>query len=396
MSESKVTTKQGEGQSDSDHRQRLQERMAEVGFVAGTQVAYLREFDRFEKKLDRKTAATATIRDARRYLTRMKSSGASATVYSHACAAMKFFFEEVRGLAWNPISPLRERMIHDMQLHGFSQRTQQSYVRSVEGLARFYMRSPDALSQEEIRKYFVHLTCERKLARATVTIALCGIKFFYEKTLKRDWSLTGVPTPKRQKKVPVIPTHEQVRAVLSRVRTVRHRACLSLIYACGLRLGEACRVKTTDIDRVRGLLHVREAKGAKERYVPLPEPILPLLEDCWRSHRNTTWLFPLVGRGGRGRLGRITDRHVPLSTVQQAFRKAYLESGITKKLCVHSLRHAYATHLLEKGVSLRQIQEWLGHSSPTTTTIYAHLTAQSVQVAARAVTDLMRDIATPL
>jgi site-specific recombinase XerD len=328
-------------------------------------------------------------------LTRLKQSGASNTVYSHATAALKFFFEEVRGLKWNPISPLRERMINDIHLHGFSQRTQQSYVRSVEGLARYYKRSPDQLSEEEVRQYFVHLTCERKLARPTVTIALCGIKFFYEKTLKRDWSLTGVPTPKRQKKVPVVLTHEQVKAILGRVRTVRHRACLSLIYACGLRLGEACGIKVTDIDRVRGLLRVN-GKGFKQRYVPLPESLLPLLEECWLSHHNKVWLFPLVGRGGRGRIGRITDQHVPISTVQQAFRKAYLESRVNKKVSVHSLRHAYATHLLEAGVSLRQIQEWLGHSSPSTTAIYAHLTAQSAQVAAQAVTRLMDDVATPL
>jgi len=395
MHKSKVTTKRGKGQSDSDHRQRLQERMAEVGYVPGTRVAYLREFDRFEAMLDRKGAQDATLQDAKRYLTRLKSSGVSATVYSHASAALKFFFVEVRGMVWKPISPLRERMIDDMQLHRFSSRTQASYVRSVEGLTRYHRRSPEELSEEDIRCYFVHLTCERKLARPTVTIALCGIKFFYEKTLKRDWSLTGVPTPKREKKVPVVMTHEQVKAILGRVRTVRHRACLSLIYACGLRLHEACHVQVTDIDRVRGLLRVN-GKGFKQRYVPLPESILPLLEECWLTHHNRTWLFPLVGRGGRGRLGRITDRCVPLATVQQAFRKAYRESGVTKKVSVHSLRHAYATHLLEAGVSLRQIQEWLGHSSPSTTAIYAHLTAQSVQVSAQAVTRLMADIATPI
>ena len=305
MSESKVTTKQGKGQSDSDHRQRLQERMAEVGFVAGTQVAYLREFDRFEKKLDRKTAARAKVRDARRYLSRLKQKGASKTAYGNASAVLKFFFEDVRGLTWNPISPLRERMIEDMHLHRFSDRTQSSYVRSVEGLAKYYNRAPDQLTEEDIRRYFVYLTCERKLARPTVTIALCGIKFFYEKTLKRDWSLTGVPTPKREKKVPVVLTHEQVKAILGRVRTVRHRACLSLIYSCGLRLHEACWVQVTDIDRVRGLLRVN-GKGSKQRYVPLPESILPLLEECWLTHHNPTWLFPLVGRGGRGRIGRIT------------------------------------------------------------------------------------------
>lgn len=396
MRETNDSRKCGEGQSDSEHRRQYRNRMGEVGFVAGTQMAYLRAFDRFETELDRKTAASATVRDARRYLSGLKQKGVSDTAYSHAAAALKFFFEEVRGLKWNPISRFRERMIQDMHLHGFSARTQQSYVRSVEGLTRYYMRSPDQLSQDEIRNYFVHLTCERKLARATVTIALCGIKFFYEKTLKRDWSLTGVPTPKREKKLPVVLSHDQVKAILARVRTLRHRACLTLIYACGLRLGEGCRVKVTDIDRVRGLLHVRGGKGAKDRYVPLPESILPLLEECWRTHRNKIWLFPWVGRGGRGRHAKIIDRHVPLSTVQQAFRKAYLESSITKKVSVHSLRHAYATHLLEVGVPLQQIQEWLGHRSPSTTSIYAHLTAQSVQKAAQAVSGLMKDIDTPL
>jgi len=395
MHKVKRSRKQAKGQSDSEHRQELVKKMEEVGFVPLTRKAYLRAFDRFETGLDRKTGATASLCDARRYLSRLKQKGVSRTAYGNASAVLKFFFEKVRSLAWNPISPLRERMIQDMQLRQFSTRTQDSYVRSVEGLTRYYMRSPDQLGEEDLRRYFVHLTCERKLARPTVTIALSGIKFFYEKTLKRDWSLTGVPTPKREKKVPVVLTREQVKVILARVRTVRHRACLTLIYACGLRLHEGCQVKVTDIDRVRGLLRVG-GKGAKQRYVPLPEAVLPLLEDCWRSHRNKTWLFPWVGRGGRGRHGKICDRHVPLSTVQQAFRKAYLESAITKKVSVHSLRHAYATHLLEAGVDLRQIQEWLGHASPSTTTIYAHLTARNTQAAAHAVGRLMADIATPV
>ena len=227
MSKAKRSTKQGKGQSDSEHRQELVKEMEEVGFVPLTRKAYLRAFDRFEQKLDRRTGATATVRDGRRYLSRLKQTGASKTAYGNASAVLKFFFEKVRGLAWNPISPLRERMIQDMQLRQFSPRTQDSYVRSVEGLTRYYMRAPDQLGEEELRAYFVHLTCERKLARPTVTIALSGIKFFYEKTLRRDWSLTGVPTPKREKKLPVVLTREQVKAILARVRTVRHRACLT-------------------------------------------------------------------------------------------------------------------------------------------------------------------------
>lgn len=378
----------GKGESVLEQRGAFQFAMAKVGFVAGTQTVYLRAFDAFAKRLDRKTPASATLKEARRYLTELKQAGVSATAYSHSAAALRFFFEAVRGLEWKPVSALQKRMIEDMQLRGFSSRTQDSYVRSVSGLAGYYSQSPDLLGTEEIRRYFVHLTCERKLARPTVTIALCGIKFFYEKTLKRDWSLTGVPVPKREKRLPVVLSRKEVYAILGKIRIVRHSACLGLIYACGLRLSEGCSVQVTDIDRERGLLHVR-GKGAKDRYVPLPAAVMPLLEACWRSHRNAQWLFPWVGRGGGGRRGQVSDQHVPLTTVQQVFRKAFLESAVSKNVSVHSLRHAYATHLLEANVSLRQIQLWLGHSSPSTTTIYAHLTEHSTQTAGKILDTLM-------
>lgn len=389
------STRRGESQIVSEQREGFQIAMAKVGFVPGTQVAYLRAFDRFEAKLDRKTTMTASTREARRYLSRLKQSGASDTVYSHAAAALRFFFEEVRSIEWKPISALQKRMVEDMCLRGFSNRTQDSYVRSVTGLACHYNRSPDLLSDEEIRRYFVHLTCERKLARPTVTIALCGIKFLYVHTLRRDWSVTGVPVPKREKFLPVILSRKEVHTILSKIRIARHSACLGLIYACGLRLGEGCRVKVTDIDRERGMLHVR-GKGSKDRYVPLPPSIMPLLGQCWLSHRNPTWLFPCVGRGREGCRGRgpFSDRHVPIASVQQVFRKAYKETGISKKVSVHSLRHAYATHLLEAGVSLRQIQVWLGHSSPTMTAHYARLTKQSTDAAGKILADLMDDIST--
>ncbi len=370
-------------------QQELSDGMAQEGYTPGTHKAYGYAYRRFAKVLKGKTGLEADVSDAKRYLAEMKRSGATKSVYSNASGALKFFFIKVRGLEWDPISPLRQRMIEDMQLHSFSPRTQTSYVRSVLGLAKHYRRSPDQIVEEEIRSYFVHLTCERKLARPTVTVALCGIKFFYEKTLRRDWSLTGVPVPKREKKLPVVLTRKEVNKILERIRVPRHRACLTLIYACGLRLEEGCQVKVSDIDRDRGLLHVH-GKGSKDRYVPLPASVLPLLGSSWRTHCNPLWMFPWVGRGARQ--GQQSERHVPKGSVQQAFRKAYLESGITKKVSVHSLRHAYATHLLEAGVGLLQIQKWLGHSSPSTTTIYAHLTKQSTQSSAAVVCDVMRDI----
>jgi len=388
---SEQDTKSAAGnQSVSEAQEPFEVAMAIEGFVPGTRKAYGRALERFCGALKGKSPEQATVKEARGYLAKLKRSGASRSMLSHASAALRFYFEKVRHLEWEPVSPLRRRMVEDMELRGLSPRTQDAYVRSVLGLACYYHRSPDQIVEEEIRRYFVHLTCERKLARKTITIALCGIKFFYETTLKRDWSLTGVPVPKREKKLPVILSHKEACKILSCVRVPRHRACLSLIYACGLRLSEGCQVKVTDIDRARGLLHVH-GKGSKDRYVPLPAELMPLLANCWRSHHNPVWMFPWVGRGARQ--GQISDRHVPKGSVQQAFRAALKESGVKKAVSVHSLRHAFATNLLEAGVSLRQIQEWLGHSSPSTTSIYAHLTAQSTQASARVLCELMSDLA---
>lgn len=365
--------------------------MEKAGFSVGTQKMYLRAFEKFAKRLDRKTPAQATLKEARRHLTELKQAGVSDTMYSSASAALRFFFEEMRDINWKPISALQKRMVEDIRLRGFSNRTEDSYVRSMTGLAKYYERRPDLITPEEIRRYFVHLTCERKLARPTVTIALCGIKFFYEQTLRRDWTLTGVPMPKRTKSLPVILSRKEVCNILSRVKIVRHAACLRLIYACGLRISEGCRVKVTDIDRDRRLLHVC-GKGSKDRYIPLPDSIFPLLEDCWHTHHNKVWLFPLIGRGGSRRLAQNSNRPVPITTIQQVFRKVYLESGITKKVHVHSLRHSYATHLLEAGIRLRQIQQWLGHSTPAMTMHYAQLTSQSTDAAMKILAKLMTDI----
>lgn len=379
----------GESHSFSIERRDFQKALLKAEYVEGTQRVYLRAFTKFAERLDRKTPATATVKEAKRHLTELKQTGASTTDYANTSASLKFFFEKVRGIEWKPISSLQKRMVEDMCLCSFAPRTQDSYVRSVSRLTRYYKKSPDLITEEELRAYFVHLTCERKLARPTITIALSGIKFFFEKTLKRDWSLTGVPVPKRNKFLPVILSRKEVHSIVGKIRNVRHAACLTLIYACGLRISEGCAVKVTDIDRGRMQLHVR-GKGSKDRYVPIPPSVMPLLAACWRSHRNPAWLFPFVGRGGSH--GATADRHVPIETVQQVFRKAYMESGVTKKVSVHSLRHAYATHLLEAGVTLRQIQAWMGHSSITMTAYYAQLTTQSTETSGKILGSLMSDL----
>jgi len=378
------------GKPVSPLRVRMQALMTQRGFVAGTQTAYIRGVLGFVRYCDGRKPQDIPVAEARAYVAHLKGPGVSKAVRSNALAALRFLYEQVLGQVWRPVSALRQRMIEDMQLHSFAKKTQLSYVRSVEALTRYYRKSPDNLTDEEIRRYFVHLTCERKLKRATVTIALCGIKFLYESTLRRDFSVTGVPRPKREKRLPAVMTREEVRGILGQVTELRHRACLSLIYACGLRLGEGCSVQVADIDRTRGMLHVH-GKGAKDRYVPLPAAILPLLESCWKSHRNRVWLFPWVGRDGNN--GPTAERPVPLGTIGEVFRNARAASGIRKRVCVHSLRHSFATHLLEDGVNLRQIQSWLGHNSPAVTAVYTHLTELATNAAAQQVGRLMSDLA---
>lgn len=284
----------------------------------------------------------------------------------------------------------RRRMIVEMQLRRFSERTIESYVRAVGQLAGWCWKSPDQVSDEELRDYFLYLKNQKRLARATTTIALCGIKFFFEATLKRDWTAMNIPRPRAEHKLPVVLSRAEVRAILARVTELRHRACLTVIYSCGLRLGEGCRLQVNAIDSARGAIHIRAAKGNKDRYVPLPPRTLALLRECWKSHRNPTWIFPSVGRGSAH--GATSPQHVPLTTVQQAFRRALKGSGVAKAAMVHTLRHSYATHLLEDGMNLRMIQTWLGHNSPVTTAVYTHLTEQSTAAAAQQLGRLMADL----
>ena len=372
-------------------RAKMVAQMADKGLAETTQAMYVRGVLGLVKHCSGRNPEAISVTEARAYIAGLKDDEVSATFRSNASAGIRFLYEQTLGRVWRPVSPLRRRMLEDMALRGFTEKTQASYVRAVEGLARYHNRAPDALSDEQIRRYFVHLKCERKLARPTITIALCGIKFLYESTLRRDFTVTGVPRPKREHKLPVVLTREEVRAILRQVTEQRHRACLTLIYACGLRLGEGCRVQVTDLDRARGVLHVHAAKGAKDRYIPLPAPVLPLLEHCWRAHRNPIWLFPSVGRGGTQ--GATATSPAPLGTVQQVFRAALAVSGVHKHVSVHSLRHSWATHLLEDGVNLRQIQTWLGHNSPAVTAVYTHLTEQATNAAAQQVGRLMADLA---
>jgi len=277
---------------------------------------------------------------------------------------------------------LRQRMIEDMQLHGYSAKTQTSYVGAVRGLAKYYQRSPESITQEEVRAYFLWLVKERGVARSTLTIHLSGIKFLFEKTLQREWLIFNLVRPPKRKKLPVILSPEETKQVLSLVRMPKARMALTVIYACGLRLSEGLHLKAQDIDSQRMLIWIRHGKGGKDRYVPLSERLLLMLRTYWKLHKPSYYLFF------------SKDKNTAFSdtTLQKTFKAALHESGIRKEASIHTLRHSFATHLLERSVDLRVIQELLGHKSPQTTAIYTHLTDKSFQTLTETLNSLLADL----
>ena len=285
--------------------------------------------------------------------------------------------------------PLRQRMMQDLQLRGYADRTVEAYVRAVAQLAQFYHASPDQLTEEQVRQYLVHLSTVQKVARGTHTIALCGITFFYQHTLVRPWTVLDVARPKGEQKLPVVFSRDEVWRILNAVRIDAYRVCLTTIYACGLRLTEGLRVQVPDVDSDRTLLHIHGKRG-KDRYVPLPDGTLALLRTHWRTHRNPQWLFPAPLAGARVHAPAVpSSTPITRSCLQSAFARAVKQSGIHKRAHVHTLRHSYATHLLEAGVNLRLIQDYLGHTSPSTTAIYLHLTRELRATAVQPINDLM-------
>jgi integrase/recombinase XerD len=282
---------------------------------------------------------------------------------------------------------LSQKMLEDMQLHGLAARTQDSYVSAVRQLAKHYHKSPDKLDEEELRQYFLYLKNVKQVSNSTFQIALCGIKFFYEHTLERTWHTLELVRPTKVKKLPVVLSMPEVGRILSCIHHERYRVCLSTIYACGLRLLEGVQLQIKNIDSERKLLHICQGKGGKDRYVPLPTASLVMLRQHWKLHRNPVWLFP----SQQGLWGKFESTNRPMheTGVQKAFRHALEESGVHKEATVHTLRHSYATHLLEAGVNLRIIQLYLGHASPTTTAIYTHLTSVTEIQTAEKINDLL-------
>jgi site-specific recombinase XerD len=283
-----------------------------------------------------------------------------------------------------------QKMKEDMQLLGFSERTQETYLYRAQKIIEYFQKPPEQITNEELRQYFLYLKNEKNYARATQTIALCGIKFLFEKTLHKKFDVINIVRSPRENRLPVVLSREEVKAVLKNIRTLRHRACLTLIYSCGLRLHEAVSLRVEQVDSKRMLIHVQKAKGGSDRYVPLPESTLKLLRLHYKTHRNPLLVFPAPGRGEA--LESSSTKPLPDTSIQTVFKKSLKEVGIKKNASVHSLRHSYATHLLECGTDIRIIQEYLGHKSIRTTMVYTHLTPLLKNGISKKINYLMADL----
>lgn len=264
-----------------------------------------------------------------------------------------------------------------LDLTGMSPRTQDVYARAVWQLSNHYNKYPDEITELEVQEYLLYRKNHSKWVPSTLKVALCGIRYYYQMMLNINWELFAIAKFSTVTKLPEVLTEEEVDRVLKCVTPFSSYVYLVLVYTCGLRLSEALNLEVTDINRSKMIIHIHRGKGAKDRYVPLPHSTLKLLEKYWLTHRNKRFLFPRIqtNKNGVPVLGLATETIIKTAP-QYAMRKALKKANIHKRsVSVHTLRHCYATHLLESGVNLRYIQIYLGHSSILSTLIYLHLTA---------------------
>ena len=281
------------------------------------------------------------------------------------------------------VTPLRQRMIEDLQLAGLRPRTQDSYVRAVRLLADHYGRSPDTLSEEEVRAFLLYELNEKHLAPSTLRVHLYGIRFFYERTLRRELPLLDLVRPAKRRKLPLALAHDEVKRALDAVRKGCYRTALATVYSCGLRLGEVCALQVHDVLGSQGQVRVIDGKGGVDRLVPLPTRTLELLREHYRQSRPTRpWVFG----------DRRGDRHMVPGTLQKVFKDAVRACGVNDSASIHTLRHSYATNLLLAGIDITVVQRWLGHRNIATTTIYTHVVEQVPRDYLALIDELMADL----
>ena len=263
---------------------------------------------------------------------------------------------------------LREQMKMDLKLKGYSPKTQTAYLGYMKKFVRYFGRSPAKMGEEEIREYLYHLITEKDLGDSSINSAYSALKFFYETTLGRDWNVAKIPRRKTEKRLPVVLDGSEIKQLLAVTANLKHRALLMITYSAGLRVSETAHLRVSDIDSKRMQLRVAQGKGKKDRYALLSPVTLNLLRDYWRQYRPFSWLFP----------GRSPERPISTRSIQKVFKDAKRKAGIKKPATVHTLRHSFATHLLEAGTDIYRVQKLMGHTTPKTTAIYIHLRRQDL------------------
>jgi integrase/recombinase XerD len=263
---------------------------------------------------------------------------------------------------------LRDQMEMDMKLRRFSPKTIACYLACMKGVAKHFRKSPAELGDEEIRAYLHYLMEERKASQSVLVQTYSALKFFFANTLQKQWNAFRIPRCKQRRKLPGVLTREEVELILSATKNLKHRTILMTIYSAGLRIGEVTRLKVSDIDSGRMMIRVNEGKGLKDRYTLLGVRNLEMLRRYWKVYRPLEWLFP----------GRNASDPVSISAIQRVFKTSLEKAGIKRKASVHTLRHCFATHLLESGTDLYYIQRLLGHKSAGTTSVYLHITGKDI------------------
>lgn len=278
------------------------------------------------------------------------------------------------------MSPLRRRMIVDMELRNLSENTKEAYIRVVEQLAKFHGKSPDRLNKEQIRKYLVYLVEEKGVANATYIQHLCALRFLYRNTLQRSSMVDSILFPKEEEKLPIVLSMDEVQQFFDALDSLKYRAILMTAYAGGLRVSEVVALRVTDIDSSRMLIRIDQGKGRKDRYVPLAQRALEVLREYWKAARPKDFLFPSRSKSG----------HLTRNSVWRACKRAMRNAGLKKNISPHTLRHSFATHAHENGTNIRILQMLLGHRSLRTTGMYTKVSQTAIQSATSPL-DLMDD-----
>src|SRR5215831_3623576 len=274
------------------------------------------------------------------------------------------------------MTQLRKQMLEELQRRNFTENTIKTYLRVVEDFARYFAKSPDRLNQDEIRKYQVHLLQERKLTVKTVRLHTAALRFFYVKTLRRRYLHEDLPYPKSPKRLPSVLSQDEVAHLIESANNLLDYTMLMTLYATGIRRAELCRLKVEDIDSQRMIVHIRQGKRNRDRDVPLTPKLLETLREYWRWMKPKTYLFPGMADNSRA------DKPLTPKCVWLAIQNAAKRAGIKKRVSPHTMRHSFATHLLENGTDLRTIQMLLGHSDLRATSIYLHLSRFHLQAVA--------------